>query len=456
MTTSDVALPGPYDPRTAAFLTFHDQREKFLAGEDTPRAYLERCIERLALEDQIKAFVHLDLDGARTAADASTGRHAAGAPLSPIDGLPIGMKDVVETEDLPTEFGSEIFKGWTAPMDAAIVYWLRKSGAYVLGKTVTTEFAADPPGPTRNPWNLDRTPGGSSSGSAAAVAARILPAATGTQVRGSVLRPAAYCGVYAVKPSLGTINLEGVSPISRSINHLGILAGSLADAWIITRHLSVTAGGEPGQLPIEGPADLPEPQKPAAVILLETPGWAQAPDSSKTELINWTERLANTGIVVLDKSNSAPVAAFEDAISTIVQLSNTLRGWENRYPSHHYLDNNADKLRPTTRERLENTPQVTLDEYKVAHAACLALRERYAALQDIAQICVTLNAPGPAPEGMGTGDPVFGDANSVIGVPALNLPLLADEGMPLGVQVTGFYRQDAGLLAIGRWLVENT
>jgi len=455
MTSSNVTLPGPYDPHTAAFLTFHDQRQRFLSGEDTPRAYLERCIERLALEDQIKAFVHLDLEGARAAADASTERFRKGEVLSVLDGLPIGMKDVVETEDLPTEFGSEIFNGWMAPMDAAIVYWLKKSGAYVFGKTVTTEFAADPPGPTRNPWDLNRTPGGSSSGSAAAVAARILPAATGTQVRGSVLRPAAYCGVYAVKPSLGTINLEGVSPISRSINHLGILAGSLADAWIITRHLSVTAGGEPGQLPIDGPADLPGAQKPVTVIRLETPGWGQAPDSSKTELIDWTERLVNTSIIVLDKSNSEPVAAFEDAISTIVQLSNTLRGWENRYPSYHHLDYNADKLRPTTRERLEKTPQVTLEEYKEAHAACLALRERYAALQDIAQVCVTLNAPGSAPEGMGTGDPVFGDANSVIGAPALNLPLLADDGMPLGVQVTGFYRQDADLLAVGRWLAEN-
>ena len=198
--------------------------------------------------------MNLDLEGARNAADEATSRYKIGNPLSPIDGLPIGIKDVIETENLPTEFGSDIFKDYQPHMDAAVVYWLKKSGAYVVGKTVTTEFAALPPGPTRNPWTLDHSPGGSSSGSAAAVAARMLPVAAGTQVRGSVLRPAAYCGVFAFKPSLGTINLQGFSPISRSINHLGILAGSLADCWVTTRHISVMTGGEPGHLPIDGPA----------------------------------------------------------------------------------------------------------------------------------------------------------------------------------------------------------
>jgi Asp-tRNA(Asn)/Glu-tRNA(Gln) amidotransferase A subunit family amidase len=403
----------------------------------------------------LKAFVHVDLARARNAADEATARYQSGTPLSPIDGLPIGIKDVIETEDLPTEFGSEIYKDYQPHMDAAVVYWLKKAGAYVLGKTVTTEFAALPPGPTRNPWNLAHSPGGSSSGSAAAVAARMLPVATGTQVRGSVLRPAAYCGVFAFKPSLGTVNLQGLSPISRSINHLGILAGSLADCWITTRHISVTTGGEPGQLPLEGPVEMPEAKKPATLIKLETPGWQKTPENARQQLDDYLETLRQSGIVIKDRNNDKDVAAYENAIGDIVYISDTLRSYENRYPNYWYLENHGDQLRPETRDTLENTEPVSLEAFTKAHHQANELRNLHAALISNADGFITLNSVGVAPEGMSTGNPIYGDACSVIGAPALNLPLLSSEDLPLGVQLIGFYREDAALLSLGRWLAEN-
>ncbi|MGH7089078.1 MAG: amidase family protein, partial [Stellaceae bacterium] len=189
--------PATTDPKRRAF---HSATRDFSAGSDTPRAYLERCLERISeLEPKIGAFVALNLPAARAAADRSDERWRAGKPLSPIDGMPVGIKDIIETEDMPTEQGSPIFAGCRTGRDAATVTALKEAGAVAVGKTVTTEFAASEPRGTRNPFDLDRTPGGSSSGSAAAVGVGMLPSALGTQVVGSILRPSSFCGVYGFK-----------------------------------------------------------------------------------------------------------------------------------------------------------------------------------------------------------------------------------------------------------------
>src|SRR5215813_4719601 len=181
--------------------------QRFASGGDTPRDFLERCLTDLAtLEPKIGAFVHLGLESARVAADQSTARWRSGKPLSPIDGMPVGIKDIIETFDMPTEQGSPLFAGWQTHRDAAAVIALREAGAVVVGKTVTTEFAATTARGTRNPWDTSRTPGGSSSGSAAAVAAGIVSVGLGTQVIGSTIRPASYCGCYGFKPTVGAIN----------------------------------------------------------------------------------------------------------------------------------------------------------------------------------------------------------------------------------------------------------
>src|SRR5690348_4086684 len=183
---------------------------KFASGDDNPREFLERCLKALdTWEPQIGAFVTLNLPAARAAADASTARWRAGKPLSAIDGMPVGIKDIIETHDMPTQMGSPLFKGWRGERDAAAVYALREAGAIIVGKTVTTEFASTHPRGTCNPHDPRRTPGGSSSGSAAAVATGMVPAALGTQVVGSILRPSSFCGCVGFKPTVGAINHGG-------------------------------------------------------------------------------------------------------------------------------------------------------------------------------------------------------------------------------------------------------
>ena len=239
-----------YDPTTAEYLSFSDARRSFASGTDTPRAYLDRCLARIAeLEPKVQAFVIVDIKGAQAAADAATARWKAGRPLSNVDGMPVGIKDCFDVRDFVTACNSPLFADNVAQLDAAHVDALRRGGAVIVGKTVTTELTMALPGPTWNPWDLERTPGGSSSGSAAAVAARMLPLATGSQVRGSVLRPASICGVVGMKPTFGAINRSGGIDPSPSCNHLGFLAGTLTDAWETAHYLASVAGGDPGAIP---------------------------------------------------------------------------------------------------------------------------------------------------------------------------------------------------------------
>src|SRR5262250_384251 len=204
---------------------------QFASGAENPRDFLEACLASLnTWEPKVGAFVNLNIEGARQAADRATARWREGAPLSPIDGMPIGVKDIIETLDMPTEMGSPLFAGWRSQKDAASVAALRQAGAVILGKTVTTEFAASEPRGTRNPWDQTRTPGGSSSGSAAAVAVGAISAGLGTQVLGSIVRPASFCGCYGFKPTVGAINRGGsYDGLSQSVH--GPLAASLAEAW---------------------------------------------------------------------------------------------------------------------------------------------------------------------------------------------------------------------------------
>jgi Asp-tRNA(Asn)/Glu-tRNA(Gln) amidotransferase A subunit family amidase len=443
----------PYDPRHPGLRPFHSALPRFLEGSDSPRGFLERCIAAIEARDaDIKAFTALGLDAARSAADAAGARYAAGHPLSALDGMPVAVKDVIETEDLPTEHGSDLFKGRRPDWDAACVYWLRKMGAVVLGKTVTAEFATRPPGVTRNPWDLGCTPGGSSSGSGAAVGAAMAPVALGTQVRGSVLRPAAYCGTYALKPSYGVVTLQGVLPMSRGINHLGTLAASLEDTWLTIHALSRRAGGEPGHPPLPGATEMPAPARPTRLIFLETAGWARTPDEVKATFRAFLDRLAAAGVEIMPRSRDEEIEAFETDLAGAGDIYGAISAWEGRYPLMAFADRDATKLTDWTREFLAGRDDMDPDAYGVALKRAGTLRRAYAGLAEKADACITLTAPGPAPFGFETGDPVFCDPFSVLHVPALNLPLLAVEGMPLGVQLTGFFRDDARLVGHAAWL----
>src|SRR5688572_6487814 len=246
---------------------------KLRAGETTPRDFLETCLETIErLDPQIQAFVHLATDSARQAADASTARWRSGQTLSPIDGMPVAIKDIIETIDLPTGQGSPLWEGSVTRRDSASVHALREAGAIILGKVTTTEFAASATfAPTHNPHDPNRTPGGSSSGSAASVGSGMVPAALGTQVVGSILRPSSFCGCVGFKPSVGGLN-RGGSYDYFSQSCTGVLAASLEDAWLVAVNIAARAGGDPGYPGLQGPPEPPPAQRPRALAVLQTSG----------------------------------------------------------------------------------------------------------------------------------------------------------------------------------------
>ncbi|HKT18981.1 MAG TPA: amidase [Stellaceae bacterium] len=427
---------------------FFQSLADFKAGRDTPSAFLERCLAVMdEIEPQVLAFVHSDKERARGAAAASTARWREGKPLSPIDGMPVGVKDIIETYDLPTEMGAAFYKGWRSNRDAASVTALREAGAIILGKTVTTEFATQPPGPTHNPWDLRRTPGGSSSGSAAAAASGMIAAGLGTQVLGSILRPASFCGCVGFKPSLGAINRGGShDALSQSVH--GALAASIEDSWVMLREIADRAGGDPGYPGLIGPAAPPAAQKPRRLAVLETAGWVKASDAAKAAFAAAIETLARAGVKLLRRGDSAAVARVETALERALPVSQQINTWESRWPINSYRARDRSKLTQFALDRLADAERMSLAQYRERLAERAQIRAAYGALAGECDAAITLSATGPAPLGLqSTGDPIFVVAGSCLGVPAISLPVLAAEDLPVGLQLLGFLDQDAALVA---------
>lgn len=421
----------------------------FADGSDTPRAFLDRCLAVIdAEEDGVGAFVTLNVKGAQKAADAAAARWKSGKTLSPVDGMPVGIKDVMETADMPTGQGSPLFEGWEGGRDCAPAAALRAAGAVIVGKTVTTEFASSHPAGTRNPWDHTRTPGGSSSGSAAAVGIGMLPAALGSQVIGSIIRPSSYCGCVGFKPSVGGINRGGsFDEFSQSCT--GVLGATLADTWTVARAISSRAGGDPGYTGLTGPLELPAAAKPKRVALLQTAGWDKASDAAKHALAAACERLRAADIDVVDRTGHAATEAVEQAIAEARPLSMSINAWEGHWPLNTYaVDMDRDKLSSSAQARLEQARTMTQEQYAGLLAEREHIRAVHAALAADCDACVTLAAPGAAPVGLGsTGDPIFTVPTSLLGVPSVTLPVLEDEGLPLGLQLFGFVDRDADLFA---------
>src|SRR5579862_4765268 len=287
-------MPEQTKPAMRSYLA---TRAAFTSGQLTPRQFLETSLELLdSWEPRIGAFVATNLQAARAAADRSSERWRAARPLSPIDGMPVGIKDIIETVDMPTQMGSPLFEGWRSEKDAASVRALRDAGAVIVGKTVTTEFAASEPRGTRNPWNTAHTPGGSSSGSAAATACGIISAGLGTQVISSTVRPASYCGVVGFKPTVNAINREG-SHDYQSQSCTGIIAASLEDTWQVAHEIVALVGGDAGTPGMQGPDKAPAAQKPRSLAMLETAGWdSAAAPGAKQRLHDLVAKLKSTGI----------------------------------------------------------------------------------------------------------------------------------------------------------------
>ena len=369
----------------------------------------------------------------------------------------IAIKDVHDTEDMPMEAGSPVLRGNRTGWDGATVHALRKGGAAIIGKTVTTEFAFARPGPARNPWDAARTPGGSSSGSGAAVGAGMVPVATGTQVRGSVLRPAAYCGAFVLKASYGAINTLGGFPSAPQPDPPELPCRDPR------RHLDDVPLGLPCR---RRRSRAPEPRRAtrAAAGRKNRGGWpvwrppaGRRPRRSvKAAFETWLGTLAGQGVEIVDRHADSDIEAVERDLVALRAVIVLLLGYEGRYPLAMYAERCPDLLSERVLARVADAAAITPRHYAEALEWCAAFRARYARLAERFDACITLNQVDPAPVGMPVGDVVYGEPSSVLGVPALNLPLLAVEGMPLGVQPLGFYRQDHRLVAQGRWLAETT
>src|SRR5258705_7790345 len=429
---------------------------QFASGAENPRDFLEACLANLnTWEPKVGAFVRFDNETARAAAHGSTERWRGGKPASAIDGMPMGIKDIIETADMPTEMGSPLFAGWRSQKDAASVAALRQAGAVILGKTVTTEFAASEPRNTCNPWNLAHTPGGSSSGSAAAVASGMISAGLGTQVIGSTIRPASFCGCVGFKPTVGALNREG-SHDYQSQSCTGILAATLPDAWQVAHEIAQRVGGDAGTPGLVGPERAPAPVKPRRLAFLETSGWAVASEAAKASMQDALRRLSEAGIEIRTGSDDADVSAIETELAEAFTLSNRINSFETRWFISGCAERDESLLSQSMRNRLEQAKGMTLTDYRGWLKERTSVRALYAELADTCDACVTLSAPGPAPQGLQTtGNPQFAVPASLLGIPALSLPLFMLDGMPLGLQVLGYGNGDANAFATGAWLMKE-
>ena len=445
-----------YDPTSHKLMTFHDAAQAFRDGSDTPRDYLERCLEKIAaIEKDVMAWEIINTDAARAAADEAGARYKAGAPLSLVDGMPVGVKDLIETVDMPTEFGSVLFKGHQPLRDAASVYAMRKGGAVILGKTVTVTFGGGDPARTRNPHDISRTPGGSSSGTAAAVGGATIPVAIGTHARGSTIRPASFCGTYALKGTFGAINRQGVFSAADSMDHLGVFGGSLSDMWIAARHMAKLGGGDPGYPGLFGGDAPPAPKKPARLIRLDTAGWDQTDDATKAAYEKFLGTLTDAGVEIFSRADDPAIESYEQVFAEMPELWRSLYRFEFQWPMLQYKECYPDQIPPRLLMGLKEAEGLSQAEYREALNRRVRIRDLHRQLCQRADAFITLSSPGPGPIGMDQGSAVYNEGSSVLGTPAISLPLLAVDGAPVGVQILGQFDEDERLTAVGRWVAED-
>src|SRR5262249_21670118 len=301
-----------------------------------------------------------------------------------------------------------------------------------IGKPVPTEFAATFPRGTRNPWDVTRTPGGSSSGSAAAVAVGIISAGIGTQVIGSIVRPSGYCGCYGFKPTVGAVNRGGsYDGLSQSVH--GTIAATLEECWAVTWEIAQRAGGDPGYPGLYGPQKLPVAKRPRRLAFIETAGWETASAGAKAAMNDALARLGSAGVEVVTRKTDKALDAVEVDIMQANQVSRAINAWEGRWPLNTYAARDASQLSGPSRERLAQAEAMTLDQFRGLLATREKSRALHARLAGEVDACISLTAPAAAPVGLDwTGDPACTVHTSYLGIPSITLPVMWDAGMPLG------------------------
>ncbi|MEP4434394.1 MAG: amidase [Hyphomicrobiales bacterium] len=349
----------------------------------------------------------------------------------PLSGLPVGVKDIIDTADMPTQHGSPIYKGNQPKADAAIVSLIRRAGGQVLHKTVTTEFAFLTPNITTNPHNITHTPGGSSSGSAAAVAAGMLPFAIGTQTGGSIVRPASYCGVFGFKPSFDSLPTVGTKAFSWSLDTLGFLAPSVPDMQLLWSALMQTA-------PIK-----PIVPRPLTIGVAKTALWHDATDDIKDAMETAAEALSKEGASLVH-------IEWPELFDQAFDAHQTIHDYECCRANAWEMDTYPGLISPMLMETLQAGLRVTRADYVSANSIAASARDAFAQIQETVDVILTPPAPSAAPATLqSTGTSIFNRFLTLMGVPCMNLPAYVNsEGLPIGIQLVGRKGEDDAFLAL--------
>jgi Asp-tRNA(Asn)/Glu-tRNA(Gln) amidotransferase A subunit family amidase len=409
--------------------------ERLRSGALTSEQLTRDLLERIARYDSVvRAWAWLDRERALEAARQCDQSIASG-DRRPLIGIPLGIKDVIETAGIPTEMGSPVFAGFVPHRSAAVVRQMEESGAFVLGKTVTTEFATQYPGPTTNPWNPLHTPGGSSSGSAAAVAAGFVPAALGTQTRGSIVRPAAYCGVVGYKPTYGLLSTEGVFPLSHTLDHVGLFADRVRDVAVLAAVLLLK------ELPL-----LQDSAAPPRLAAVKSPLWHFADPVQQGNFHLGVQTLTAAGAQV-EMRELPPVFSRIMQVVRAIQLREIADLYADKMPQW------GERVSKAFREYVAGGAAVSRDAYQEA----LALRQQM--IEQLAQMCegvdaiITPPATGEAPLGLQfTGDASLCAIWTLCGMPALSIRSgTGPTGLPMGLQVVGARHADGAMISAANW-----
>ena len=445
-----------FEPSTANLLSACDAREAMDLGLLSSQELVEACFARIdELEDSIGAWAHLDKDVAMVQARKADEFRASGLPVGALHGLPIGIKDIIDTSDYPTERGTILHQGRKPGTDATLVALLKEAGAIILGKTVTTELAVFSPGKTRNPHNTEHTPGGSSSGSAAAVSSAMVPLAVGTQTNGSVIRPASFCGVYGFKPSFGRISRHGVLQQSAPLDTVGVFARNLDDLALIADVLMRYDAQDAAMTPIAPPCIssvmAQEPPSEPIFAFVRTPVWDSVEEVTKDgfrELIEIANEKKPKTIDIVDLA-SGFADLHEDHRK--VMEADLAKSYADEY------ERGKSRLSTVLREMIERGQTVSDAEYQASVAKIEQYRDALDEIFESYDAIITPSTPGPAPAGIdATGSPVMNTIWTFCGTPAINLPLLqSPEGLPIGVQLICEKDDDARLFRTSRWLLEH-
>jgi Asp-tRNA(Asn)/Glu-tRNA(Gln) amidotransferase A subunit family amidase len=431
-------------------LTATEAASEIARGAISAEDYTAACLEQIAaVESEVHAFAHLDPEHALKQARELDRVRLNGERIGPLHGIPVGIKDIFDTADYPTECGTPILAGRRPDTDATVVRKLREAGAVIIGKTVTTEFAYFHPGKTRNPHDVERTPGGSSSGSAAAVAAGMVPLALGSQTNGSMIRPAAFCGVFGVKPTHGLISRAGALTLSHTLDHVGVFARSLDDLALVLDVLAGEDSADPDSRPYAAPnfrGGMHEsPPIPPSFAFVRTPMWDKADPGAKMAIEECAKELGATPVDLPNDFSKA-----WDALRAIMAA-------DMAFNLGAHVDGGGE-VSKQFHDLVAEGRKVTATEY----LAAVRDARRYAdammgIFEQVADAIITLSARGVAPKAdAGTGDPVFCSLWTLTGMPALNLPVLTGEDeLPLGLQLIGARGRDERLLRTARALISK-